>query len=290
MTALRLRWLPPALTLLLAACSSVPPEPGDGPGSPIADPGAIPDAEPREEPRSRYGNPETYEVFGQTYRVMDSGEGYRERGIASWYGSKFHGRRTSSGEPFDMYAMTAAHRQLPLPAYVAVRHLENDREIIVRVNDRGPFADNRIIDLSYAAAAKLGMLDSGTAPVEIRTVSAEEGKTAARDEPAATPVAAEPEAAEMAEMAEMAETAETAEADSVRYFLQVGAFREEANARRLAGRLDTDDHATEVRVASGDDGFHRVRLGPLRDVTAVDRLSERLADAGLGPGHVVIPD
>ena len=159
------------LTLLLAGCSTMAPEPSDGPGRTIEDPMAIPDAIPEHAPRSRYGNPEQYEVFGRTYRVMDSAEGHRERGIASWYGSKFHGRRTSSGEPYDMYAMTAAHKHLPLPVWVEVRHLENNQRIVVKVNDRGPFADNRIIDLSYAAAAKLGMLETGTAPVEIRTLT-----------------------------------------------------------------------------------------------------------------------
>ncbi|PWG65240.1 septal ring lytic transglycosylase RlpA family protein [Sediminicurvatus halobius] len=285
------RLLPALLLALLAGCSSLPPEPGDGPGEPIADPGAIPDAEPRSEPKSRYGNPERYEVFGRTYQVLDSADGYRERGIASWYGSKFHGRRTSSGEPFDMYAMTAAHRALPLPTYVAVRHLESGREIVVRVNDRGPFADNRIIDLSYAAAAKLGMLESGTAPVEVRTVTPDRQAAAsgagsehdtetgedvtanAAEAIAADPAPAQPEAAE-----------------AVSYFLQVGAFREAGNARRLADRLQADAFRADVRVESGDDGFHRVQLGPLTDIAAVDRISDRLAEAGHGPGHVVIPD
>lgn len=127
----------------------------------------VPDAVPRAEPRSRYGNPESYEVFGRRYHVLASAEGYRERGIASWYGEKFHGRRTSSREPYDMYAMTAAHKTLPLPTYVRVTHLENGRSVIVRVNDRGPFVDSRIIDLSYAAAARLGMVEDGHAPVEV---------------------------------------------------------------------------------------------------------------------------
>lgn len=272
------------LMLLLAGCGSTPTAPGDGPGESIRDPGAIPDAKPREEPRSRYGNPDSYEVFGRTYRVMANAEGYRERGIASWYGRKFHGRRTSSGEPYDMYAMTAAHRQLPLPTYVAVRHLGNGREIVVRVNDRGPFADNRIIDLSYAAAAKLGMLDSGTAPVEIRTVTPDSvaagGPDGAGGE--ARPVAARAEA-------RPAESREV-NAGPVRYFLQMGAFREPGNARRLARRLDAEDLSADVRVRAGDDGFHRVQLGPLDNVATVDRLSRRLAAAGLGAGHVVIPD
>jgi rare lipoprotein A len=126
---------------------------------------------PKHEPLSRYGNPGTYKVDGHTYEVMTSSSGYRARGIASWYGTKFHSRRTSSGEDYDMYALTAAHKTLPIPAYVRVKNLSNGRVAVVRVNDRGPFHTGRVIDLSYAAAAKLGMLPKGTAPVEIEALS-----------------------------------------------------------------------------------------------------------------------
>ncbi len=132
--------------------------------------GDVPDATPREEPRARSGNPESYEQNGQRYRVMDSSEGYQEEGLASWYGEPFHGRRTSSGERYDMYLMTAAHKTLPLPTYVEVTNLDNDRRIVVRVNDRGPFHEGRIIDLSYVAAGKLGMLGAGTARVRVRAL------------------------------------------------------------------------------------------------------------------------
>src|SRR5690606_8545335 len=115
--------------------------------------------------------PPHYEVFGQRYYVLDSAENFTERGIASWYGSKFHGRRTSSGEPYDMYAMTAAHRRLPLPAYAEVTNLNNGRKVIARINDRGPFAKMRVIDLSYTAAHRLGMLEAGTAPVQLRALT-----------------------------------------------------------------------------------------------------------------------
>ncbi len=127
---------------------------------------------PRYEPKSKYGNPETYTVFGKTYRVLKSASGYRQQGYASWYGKKFHGQRTSSGEPYDMYALSAAHKTLPLPTYVRVTNLENGKSLIVRVNDRGPFHDKRIIDLSYAAAWKLGILKKGTAWVEVAAVAA----------------------------------------------------------------------------------------------------------------------
>ncbi len=128
---------------------------------------AIPDAVPREELKSRSGNPETYVIDGTTYRVMDTSAGYREEGIASWYGGYFHGRTTSSGDVYDMYLMTAAHKSLPLPTYVRVTNLANARSVVLRVNDRGPFVEDRIIDLSFAAATKLGMADIGTARVEV---------------------------------------------------------------------------------------------------------------------------
>ena len=127
----------------------------------------IPDAIPQAEFKSRSGNPETYVIEGVTYRVMDTSDGYREEGIASWYGGYFHGRRTSSGDVYDMYLMTAAHKSLPLPTYVRVTNLTNGRSVVLRVNDRGPFVEDRIIDLSFAAATKLGMAEQGTAEVEV---------------------------------------------------------------------------------------------------------------------------
>jgi rare lipoprotein A (peptidoglycan hydrolase) len=133
-------------------------------------PQSVPDAIPRFEPRALYGNPPFYDVFGKRYFVMASGVGYVERGVASWYGPGFHKVRTSTGEIYDMYGMTAAHKTLPLPAYARVTNLENGRSCVVRINDRGPFVGNRIIDLSYTAAAKLDMLRNGTAMVEIRTL------------------------------------------------------------------------------------------------------------------------
>ena len=127
----------------------------------------IPDAIPQAEFKSRSGNPETYAIDGVTYRVLDTSDGYREEGLASWYGGYFHGRSTSSGDVYDMYLMTAAHKSLPLPTYVRVTNLGNGRSVVVRVNDRGPFVEDRIIDLSFTAATKLGMADTGTARVEV---------------------------------------------------------------------------------------------------------------------------
>jgi rare lipoprotein A len=171
------------------AATPVPPPPTERP--PPAD--TVPDVVPRVEPRSRNGNPPFYDVMGKRYFVLSSGVGYVERGVASWYGPGFHKVRTSIGEPYDMYGMTAAHKTLPLPAYVRVTNLQNGRSIVVRVNDRGPFVGNRIIDLSYTAASKLDMLRNGTAMVEVRSlepVSANTPLVAQVTAPTATPNAA----------------------------------------------------------------------------------------------------
>lgn len=165
-----------AVILLVMACLSAcagltgPREASDGPGTPSLLASGVAE-QPRNLPKSRYGNPETYTVFGQQYSVLDTAEGYQERGIASWYGSKFHGRKTSSGEVYDMYGITAAHKSLPLPTFVRVSNLDNGQSLIVKVNDRGPFHADRVIDLSYGAAARLGVLDKGTAPVEVTAIT-----------------------------------------------------------------------------------------------------------------------
>lgn len=227
---------------------------------------AIPDARPRVEARSRYGNPRTYTVNGRTYRVMDSAAGYVERGIASWYGRKFHGHRTSSGETYDMYGMTAAHTRLPLPTYVQVTNLENGRRVVVRVNDRGPFHPNRLIDLSYAAAKKLGIVATGTGLVEVRAIDPRTWhQPATRTLAQPTPV-------------------------PVRYglYLQVGAFSSRTNAENLRRRLDHFGPVTIHKVAQHRQALWRVRIGPLRSVEEADRLAERLVRAGFDSPHVVV--
>jgi rare lipoprotein A len=164
--------------LMLAGCSSLTPRPAPRPrpvppAPPTAPPAnidVVPDAVPRPEARSAHGNPPFYDVFGQRYYVLASANGYLERGVASWYGPNFHGVNTSSGEVYDMYGMTAAHKTLPLPCYARVTNLRNGRSVVVRINDRGPFVANRLIDLSYTAAAKLDMLREGTTLVEVRTL------------------------------------------------------------------------------------------------------------------------
>ncbi len=161
----------PALLLLLAGCAGQGSRDADGgPDYRRLDPGAIPDAVPRVEPRSKYGNMASYSVLGKVYRTKQDSHGHVEHGLASWYGKQFNGHRTSSGERYDMYGMTAAHKSLPLPSYARVTNLENGRSAIVRINDRGPFHSTRVIDLSYAAATKIGVFPKGTATVEIRGI------------------------------------------------------------------------------------------------------------------------
>ena len=255
-----------AFLTLLAGCAS---RPGydSGPAAGAA-PSRLPsDPVPRQEPRSRYGNGPHYKVFGQTYRVLDTSYGYQERGVASWYGKKFHGRMTSSQEPYDMYAMTAAHKSLPLPTYARVRNLRNNRSIIVRVNDRGPFVDNRLIDLSYAAAVKLDMVRDGTSLVEVTAISFDEP-------PAGTARAANP--------------APRTEPDGS-IFVQVGAFGEINNARRRFSQLRNGGigplKVYEDKSASST--LYRVRIGPIADVVQYDSIVEELQRLGITETHLV---
>lgn len=171
------RWLPTILqltsallvALLLSSCTPTPRL--DGPPRQDIDVSHLADPVPHPLAKSRYGNPSSYTVLGVTYHVLPSAQGYKQRGIASWYGTKFHGQLTSTREPYNLYSMTAAHKTLPLPCYARVTNLENGRHIIVKINDRGPFEPHRIIDLSYAAAKKLHMMQKGTAYVEVKTIT-----------------------------------------------------------------------------------------------------------------------
>jgi len=257
------------LTLLFAGCASPPMQ--DGPPTPGESnmPRALPDdAIPRDDPKSRYGNGPYYRVNGKTYEVLDTGHGYRERGVASWYGKKFHGRSTSSREKYDMYAMTAAHRSLPLPSYVRVRNLGNDKSVVVRVNDRGPFVDNRLIDLSYAAALKLDMITDGTSLVEVTAISFDRLPAAP-----ATPVSAA--------TADMVPAATS--------FVQAGAFGESENARRRVSLLrDVGiDEAFVQADSSASPALYRVRIGPIADVGQYDSIVERLLGLGISETHLV---
>ena len=256
----------------------------DGPGS-----GRIPempgDAVPRPEPPGKYGNGRDlgngpqYEVLNKTYTVMPSSTGYQERGVASWYGKKFHGNLTSNREVYDMYGMTAAHKTLPLPVYVRVRNLRNDKVAVVRVNDRGPFVHNRIIDLSYSAALKLDMIRDGTSLVEVTAISFDEfGRAEADgDEPTgASTTALSP-----------AQTAVAAESRQI--FVQVGAFGDRENAaRRLAilsqsGIADAFIHADSSTRPS----LYRVRVGPVVGVNQYDRIVEELESLGINDPYLI---
>ncbi len=292
------RWLPtshPAAWLLVLAvlqsgCLNLPRE-DRAPRRP-PDVSSVPDATPREEPRSRYGNPPSYEVFGKTYRVMDSADGYRERGVASWYGEKFHGRRTSSGEPYDMYAMTAAHKSLPLPTYVQITNLRNRKSVIVRVNDRGPFVHNRIIDLSYTAASRLGILEAGTGLVEVTALTGQRpAEITIVSAPPVQPAPSEPTHSQPAPLEPPKPESITAAVPSdghTAIFVQLGAFADPLNAEALLGRLHARGFEA-ARVTADpvrERMVYRVRIGPLGGPDALAALDERLAAAGISGYHV----
>lgn len=229
-----------------------------------SDVSSVPDAVPRVEPKSRGGNKSPYRVLGKRYYVLDSAQGYRERGTASWYGQKFHGHLTSNGEIYDMYKMSAAHKSLPLPSYVRVTNLDNGRQVIVRVNDRGPFHDDRLIDLSYAAAARLGMLNRGTARVEVEAIDP-------RTWGSGTVLASTNSASDT-----------TTQAYSGR-FLQVGAYSTPHAAQQVQSKLRETVGDTPVQIASVErDGqrLYRVLIGPLSQDTGLADLQARLQAAG----------
>ena len=256
-----------------SACGSGNVKDGAPRSGSIAIPDLPPDATPRPEPRSRYGNGPVYEVFGETYTVMQSGSGFKERGVASWYGTKFHGNLTSMREPYDMYAMTAAHKTLPLPTYVRVRNLRNDKTVVVRVNDRGPFAHNRIIDLSYAAALKLDMIRDGTTLVEIEAIGfdAPEGDQPVRQTTAAP-----------AALAAQADHENT-------IYVQVGAFGDRDNAARRLAALRGGGIGTAFLLedTSSRPTLYRVRIGPIRDVEQYDLLVAELDRLGISDPYLV---
>lgn len=266
------------LAVLLAGCGTMR---GGGyyrndgpPKRPRVDVSTIPDPIPRPEPLSESGN-DPYIALGKTYYPLREAQNYRERGIASWYGKKFHGKRTSSGEPYNMYAMTAAHRTLPLPSYVRVRNLANGHAVIVRVNDRGPFLHNRLIDLSYAAALKLGIVSTGTGVVEVEALAAEPN--------AAVPVSVK-------EIDSDLHSPNPNPARFPRLYMQVGAFRNWQNAAALRSRL-SEARFGAVFIQSDvreDVRFYRVRVGPIASVADSDALIERALRYGLTDAHIVV--
>ncbi len=215
---------------------------------------------PKYEKRSRYGNPVSYEQNGKRYVVLASADNHKERGVASWYGTKFHGRRTSSGETYDMMKMTAAHKTLPLPVYAKVTNLENGKQVIVKINDRGPFAKGRIIDLSYAAAHKLGMTQKGTARVEVETITFSRSGAPVKEN----------------------------SGDKKRY-VQVGAYSVYNTAQKLAKVLDREIRLP-VKITSikrAGKKLYRVRIGPVPTQALAEELVSTLDIKALGKPKVV---
>lgn len=317
------------IPLLLSGCGTLPnggsffSQQDSAPAHPV-DVSNVTNAIPRVEPHSRYGNPASYVVFGQRYYVKKSSLNHVERGVASWYGTKFHGRRTSSGEPYDMLAMTAAHKSLPLPTYAEVTNLENGRKIIVKINDRGPFKKNRIIDLSYAAAIKLDIIKAGTGLVEVRTIdprtsnrgtsTIDQGRSAQTASAIPKPVVIKnsappvplntPLPLAMAAQTQVvtANNSTAPQADklkritpgqAVNIYLQVGAFGGRINAENLKIRIRDIETlpASKINVTQGikaNNAIFRVRIGPINNVPEADQLIKRLAQLGLENPHVII--
>ncbi|CAA0094578.1 Endolytic peptidoglycan transglycosylase RlpA [Zhongshania aliphaticivorans] len=278
------RFLAIVAVLVMAGCASAPPveKKGDGIGSapretsggtggsryqfdkdgaPLQklDPNTIADAEPRYEVLRVSGNISPYVVNGKEYRLVEQHRGFKQRGIASWYGTKFHGHATSNGEIYSLYEMTAAHRTLPIPVYVKVTNLDNGKTAVVRVNDRGPFHSDRIIDLSYAAAVKLDYVNQGTARVEIEVIDTDNTQLA-------------PNAA------------------AARYYLQVAAFSQLNSANVLQQKLSAD-LAYPVMIATSEGRgttLHRVRIGPFIDYSSAQAAKKVLKQQWTGEPHLVV--
>lgn len=217
------------------------------------------DAVPRPDPILAAGNKSPYTVLGTSYDVLEHARNYREKGIASWYGTKFNGRKTSNGEIFDLYAATAAHKTLPIPSYALVTNLSNGKSVVVRVNDRGPFHSGRLIDLSYGAAVKLGYMEQGTAPVEVEILN-----IAGVDD------------------------RRNAIGGSYRY-LQLGAFGADASAQRLRSELEVFVSAPVIvsHVQSGEKTLYRVRVGPVSSGTELLKMQQVLQERGYGDAQAL---
>ena len=244
-------------SFLLASCSHAP-STGSSDSAPShpKDISHVKNAVPKFEKKSRIGNPTSYVVLGKKYRPMKTAKGYRERGRASWYGTKFQGRKTSNGEVYDMYQMTAAHKTLPLPSYVKVKNLDNGKSVIVRVNDRGPFHQGRIIDLSYAAAKKLGVYDTGTARVEVRAVTSTKTIDAPVEKAAPAPF---------------------------HYIVQAGAFRDRNNAQAQKNKLQQFTHRKIfiTPLMKNNRKLYRVQFSPFKNEARAVALSNHLSDENI---------
>jgi rare lipoprotein A len=309
------------LLLLLAGCAHAPPRRAPSVPAPTPptvlpnrppDISQIPDAVPRFEPRSEHGNPPFYVVAGRRYVVLQSSTGYVERGVASWYGTEFHGLRTSTGESYDMFAMTAAHKTLPLPCYARVTNLSNGRSVVVRINDRGPFVDNRIVDLSYSAAGKLDMIRNGTAFVQLEVLtpaaptltaslpvstpavsaasigvsSAPPVSSPSVETPAPPATATAPTATPASVPAPVPVPAAAATPTST-FFIQVGAYSKAENADGVARKLRANGIEHVLTLArSTNQPLQRVRIGPIESVQQFDGLIARLRALGFASARL----
>lgn len=228
----------------------------------------IPDAIPRYELRTKAGNKSPYTILGETYYVLESIAGFKQKGIASWYGKKFHGHKTSNGEIYSMYGMTAAHKTLPIPSYVRVTNLDNGRIVVVRVNDRGPFHEGRVIDLSYAAAQKLGYAGRGTANVELAVISIEGDASST-----------------------MVETAPKQPLPAGHgYYVQVGAYSNPDSANKVKNLLEkwvTGQVSVTASVES-QVTIHRVRVGPFSSKVDAEKLHDNLRQRNFGSPIILI--
>lgn len=286
-------WVLACLCALVAACGTTgggkyyeddgPPRFKKGP-----DPSTVPDAVPRNEPLSRTGN-SPYTALGKRYTPIRDARGYRTVGYASWYGRKYHGNRTSSGETYDMYAMTAAHPTLPLPTYVRVRNLDNGRSIVVKVNDRGPFLNDRVIDLSYMAARKLDVVRTGTARVEVEAVfpgSAPAPVTTERRVASSTnslPVPVPVQTASAAPPVQMESSPNQV------FVLQAGSFASRDNAERVVSRLRGGgyDNVRIEQVSVSGREYHRVQIGPYENRQSADLIASTIRDFLGAPVSVI---
>ncbi|BAJ03380.1 rare lipoprotein A [Shewanella violacea DSS12] len=217
----------------------------------------VENARPKYEPYSRGGNKSNYKVLGKTYQVLNSGKGFVQTGYASWYGSKFHGHLTSNGETYDMYSMSAAHKSLPLPSYVRVTNLKNNKQVIVRVNDRGPFHTSRIIDLSYAAAHKLDMLKNGTAYVKIEVIYIES-----------------PESVALAELKH-----------TELHYIQVLASSDKSKLDKLSRELEIK-YKVKTRILSANN-LYKLQLGPIGQIQIATKLNQQLKINGYPQSYLV---
>jgi len=264
--------------LTLAACSSSPtikrapskPAPtksggyygNDGPhANPPSNLDSIPNAVPKKEPLYQYST-RPYIALGKKYVPLKSAKGYKKRGVASWYGKMFHGNKTAMGEIYDMYSMTAAHTRLPLPSYVRVTNVDNGRSIIVRVNDRGPFKHDREIDLSYAAAYQLRLIEKGSGLVDVEAIDPDQFSAQQNNMPA---------------MQESTSPTSTVTSNSQQHFIQAGAFGEEANAIALEQRIKALDYNQSGKVKRVyNNGLHRLMIGPFHSRQAAEQAASNM--------------